>query len=119
MKATLAEANAEIGVTAAVTTETEANANQTAITALLGDSRTIGPAMETAGEKAEEITATVFARSTSLVTQRGLMRTRTQVDYQINGEPAPPALPCPQNTSSCVYRPRECGPWRILTANPS
>ena len=72
-------------------------------------------------KKAEEITATVFARSTSLVTfQRGLMRTRTQVDYQITqGEPAPPALPCPQDTSSCVYRPRECGPWRILTANPS
>ena len=84
VKATLAEANAEIGVTGAVTTETEANANQTAITALLGTAAQLALQWKPRVKKAEEITATVFARSTSLVTfQRGLMRTRTQVDYQI------------------------------------
>ena len=84
VKATLAEANAEIGVTGAVTIETEANANQTAITALLGTAAQLALQWKPRVKKAEEITATVFARSTSLVTfQRGLMRTRTQVDYQI------------------------------------
>ena len=84
MKATLAEANAEIDVTGAVTTEIEANSNRTSVTALLGTAAQLALQWKPRVKKAEEITATVFARSASLVTfQRGLMRTRTQVDYQI------------------------------------
>lgn len=84
VQATLAEANAEIAISGAVTTETEVKANQTAVTALLGTAPQLALQWKPRVKKAEEIAATVFARSASLVTfQRGLLRTRTMVDYQI------------------------------------
>ena len=84
VKTVLNETGAEISVPQAVLESTEEAANQTTHTATLAAATQLDLHWKPRVKQAQEIAATVFARNASLISfQRGLVRTRTQIDYNV------------------------------------
>ena len=82
--AVLNETGAEISVPQAVLESTAEAANTTTLTATLAAATQLDLLWKPKVKQAQEIAATVFARNASLVSfQRGLVRTRTQIDYSV------------------------------------
>ncbi|MBC8324664.1 MAG: toxin-antitoxin system YwqK family antitoxin [Verrucomicrobia subdivision 3 bacterium] len=82
--ATLNEQDAEMELPTGVTAKTEAAGDATTLTGIIGANDSLRLTWKPRVQKAREIAATVFVQNASHVTyQRGLVRTRTQLDYQV------------------------------------
>lgn len=84
VEATLNEPDAEMELPTGVTAKTDAADKTTTLTGIIGANDSLRLTWKPRVQKAREIAATVFVQNASHVTyQRGLVRTRTQLDYQV------------------------------------
>ena len=84
VEATLNEPAAEMELPTGVTAKTDAADKTTTLTGIIGANDSLRLTWKPRVQKAREIAATVFVKNASHVTyQRGLVRTRTQLDYQV------------------------------------
>ncbi|MDG1833030.1 MAG: hypothetical protein P8J63_07390, partial [Verrucomicrobiota bacterium] len=82
--ATLNEPDAEMELPTGVTAKTDAADKVTTLTGIIGANDSLRLTWKPRVQKAREIAATVFVKNANhVIYQRGLIRTRTQLDYQV------------------------------------